>query len=421
MILVPYGNHEIHFPIKQNVKVYYLIPKAVEKVEDVKKETYKAINNPLGHSLESFKTFRNVEEICIVVSDHTRPLPLGPIVEAILDKFEEEKVDPSKVTILVGGGLHETNEKAMRSILGERILRRVGGLLFHNAKNYEDLIYLGKTTRGTPIWLNRHYLEADKRIVIGAITPHQIVGYTGGAKGVAIGVAGYDTIENIHKLLTHPKAGLGKLDGNPAREEIDEIGRIAKIDLLINATLNYKNEVAKIFAGDWRSVFEFGVNYAKRLVEVPTPETFEVVITSPGGYPRDINVYQSQKALSAAEIVTRVGGYIVLAAECCEGIGDPVFEKVMESFSSPNDIIDYLSREGLRMGYHKAYLWSRTLLKYKIICVSKLNKELNRVLKCEIVNSPEEAIETISKKLTLKKIGVIPYASTIVPILKKEI
>jgi nickel-dependent lactate racemase len=411
-VALPYGEGKMEVELEDEINI--LQSKKVEKVEDIKREVYNALNQLIG--IKSIEFFREAENVCIVVSDQTRPLPSGLIVEAILDKLEEFEVDGSQVTLMVGGGLHAPNEKAVKAIIGKNVLKRVGGLLFHDAGDDQNLVYLGKTGRGTPIWLNKEFVKADKRIVTGAITPHQIMGYTGGAKGAAVGVAGQKTIEATHSLLTSPKARLGILDGNPAREEIEEIGKRAKIDLLVNAVLNSEDEVAKIFAGHWYEAHRAGVKYAKELFEVRISRRADLVLASPGGYPRDIDVYQSQKALATSEIAVKEGGVIILTAECREGIGNPVFEHVMKSFDTPEEVMDYFLRTPFRMGVHKAYLWARTLLRNKVILVSKeVEEETGRILKVELTENLEDALDIAHGYTEPETVAVIPHASTILP------
>jgi len=233
---------------------------------------------------------------------------------------------------------------------------------------------------------------------------------------VAVGVAGYKTIECTHSYLKSPNARLGMLEGNPAREEVDEIGERAKIDLLVNVVLNHRNEPVKVFAGHWFRAYRKAVEFARNIFEVKVSQRADLVLASPGGYPRDVDVYQSQKALAAAEIIVKKGGVIILVAECREDIGNPVFESVMRSFETPEEIVEYFMRTPFRMGVHKAYMWARALLKSRVILVSQnINSDIARVLKVELANSLSDALEIAYEHIFPEKIVALPYGSTVIP------
>jgi nickel-dependent lactate racemase len=339
------------------------------------------------------------------------------MLEALLKKLREYNVDWSQITVIVGGGLHPPcDKKTVREILGESIIDRVGKILVHNANNEDELVFLGYTSRNTPIWVNRYYIEAQKRIVTGVIEPHQFMGYTGGAKGVAIGLGGAKTIEKNHSLMLSPDARLGVIEGNPAREDVDEIGKRIKIDLLLNTILNNEKQVVKAVAGHWLKAHRAGVEFCRKIVEVSAPYVADLVIASPGGHPKDLNLYQAQKALTSAEIVSKPNGVIVLVAECSQGFGDEAFEKTMRELSTPEEIIEYFKNQGFKMGVHKAYLWAKAAIKRKVIVVSdKLKSETAEALKVDLSTDLENAVREAMKLTEVKSIIIMPNASTTVP------
>jgi len=183
--------------------------------------------------------------------------------------------------------------------------------------------------------------------------------------------------------------------------------------------LNSEDKIAKVFAGHWYEDYRRAVSYAKRLFEVEIPTQSEIIIASPGGYPRDIDAYQSQKALATSELAAKEGGVIILTAECREGFGNNVFEQVMRSFSTAQDVVDYFLKTPFKMGVHKAYLWARTLLRNRVVLVSReVDEEFAKVLKVELARDLGEAIEVALSYVEPKTIAVIPHASTILPRLR---
>ena len=187
-------------------------------------------------------------------------------------------------------------------------------------QDLRDLVQWVKK-RGTPVWVNRRFVEADLRIVVGNIEPHQFQGFSGGVKSAAIGLAGRETVNHNHAMMTDPLAQLGRYDDNPARQDVEEIGRLIGIHVVLNAILNEKKKIMHVVAGEPAAVMEIGIPLSRKVCQVAIAAPFNLVIASPGGHPKDINVYQTQKALAHANLITRDGGMVILAAACPEGSG----------------------------------------------------------------------------------------------------
>ncbi len=415
VIEVPCGRGFAKAKVNSTSRTYCLAPKSISPSLKANSEVLRAIERPISH--RGLSEFQNAENVAIVVSDQTRPVPNSLILDVLLSKLEEYGIGGEQVTVIVGSGLHTPGCVGVENLIGKNIVSKVGSVVCHDAANERDLIYLGDTSRGTPIWVNKYYALAEKRIVTGMIEPHQFVGYTGGAKGVAIGLGGAKTIEANHSLMTAKGAGLGVLEGNPVREDIDEIGAVVGIDLLVNVILNHRRRLVKAVAGHWFKAHREGVKFVRRMAQVKVPFLADVVIASPGGHPKDLNVYQAQKALAVAEMVSKPGSVIILVAECSLGLGDDVFEKTLRTFSSPGEIIDHFKRSPFRIGAHKAYLWARTVAKRKVILVSdRLSSKMADVLKVELVSDLETALIRAMQLTDADKILVLPHASSIVPV-----
>ena len=208
----------------------------------------------------------------------------------------------------------------------------------HDACVRENLVYLGDTPHGTPVWCNQGYAAADLKITVGNIEPHQFVGFSGGVKSAAIGLAGLETINHNHALMTNPAARLGVYDGNPARQDVEQIGKMMGVHLALNAVLNHKREIVAVLAGDPVAVMQAGMPAARRVCQVGVEGLYDLVIVSPGGHPKDINVYQAQKGLAHAALVTRQGGSILVAAACPEGGGSPHYEAWVAGKASHEEV-----------------------------------------------------------------------------------
>ncbi|MFO7968082.1 MAG: nickel-dependent lactate racemase [Archaeoglobaceae archaeon] len=408
---VPYGKTTMKVEIGDNVEVEYLKPEDLPPV-DIKAELSTALENPISNNgLEDFRG----ADVAIVVSDQTRPVPSKTILEVLIPQLKENGVNEQDITIIVGGGLHRRTG-SLKEILGKDIVERVGKAIIHDARREDKLVYLGDTSRGTPIWINKQFIEAQKKIVVGMIDPHHFMGYTGGAKGAAIGLAGKKTVEANHSLLMAEGSRLGAMKGNPCREDLEEMGSELGIDLIINAVLNLDKQVARILTGHWLQAHREGVKFARKMVEAKYPYHADVVISSPGGFPKDLNIYQSQKALSSAEMVCKPQGVIILVAECPHGLGNEFFEETMNKFGTHEEVISYFQSLSFRMGIHKAYMWSRQLTSRKIILVShRLSPEEIKALKVDHAPDLESALRKTREFTAMEKVLVMPLASSTVP------
>lgn len=411
---VPYGHGlEIaELPPGLEVEVVNLRP--YPGAADEAGEIERALSSPLGFSWESL---RGAKTAVIVVSDLTRPVPNKVILPVLIKKLTEVGIESSGITILIGAGLHRpASPEEFPAIVGEEIANTIK-VISHDAYAPGTLRYVATTSRGTPIWVNRHYLEAEVRIIVGMIDPHQIVGYSGGAKGLAIGCGGEATIRANHSLLKLEGSELGRVEGNPAREDIDEIGRLVGINLIVNVILNGRREIVKAVAGDYLEAHRAGVAIAREICEVPVFREADLVIASPGGFPKDINLYQAQKGLAHAARIVKEKGVIILCAECREGVGDDRFAKAMREGGTVEGVLRNFSQQEFQMGAHKAYLWCRSLQKAQVILVSQnIDRKTARIMQVTPAANLQEAVDMVKDSLpTGARVAVLPKASSTIP------
>jgi nickel-dependent lactate racemase len=286
----------------------------------------------------------------------------------------------------------------------------------HDAAVQDNLVYLGETGHGTPVWCNRGYAAADLKIVVGNIEPHQFVGFSGGCKSAAIGLAGLETINRNHALMTNPASRLGVYEGNPARQDVEEIGIRMGVDLALNAVLNHKREILAVLAGDPVTVIQVGVPVARRACQVAVEDKYDLVIVSPGGHPKDINVYQAQKGLAHAALVTRDSGSILVVAACPEGSGSPHYEAWVAGMASHEAVMRQFALEGFRIGPHKAYLMARDAGRLKVRFYTQMKDEQARKLLLDPVQDFQAAVRTAIEEMGPGgRIGVMPHGSGTIP------
>jgi nickel-dependent lactate racemase len=279
------------------------------------------------------------------------------------------------------------------------------------------------------VWANRRYLNADLRIVVGDIEPHQFMGFSGGVKSAAIGLAGRLTVNANHAMMSDPRAQIGRYEDNPCRQDVEEIGRMMGVHFALNAVLNENRQIIGVLAGDPVSVMHAGIPLVREVFAAAVTEPFDLMIVSPGGHPKDINVYQAQKALGHATLVMRPGGTVVLAAACPEGAGSPGYEAWMADpgMISHEAVLERYSREGYRLGPHKAFQISRDASRVRLLFVSDMAPDFaHRLLLNPVADrsgmDPQAQLER-ALSLALRdlapaaRVGVMPVANATIPML----
>jgi nickel-dependent lactate racemase len=409
-IEIPYGKGKLSIPLPKGWEVDVFRPKPISPAQNPISEVLQSLEHPLGN--RRLQDFSGIKSAGIAISDETRPVPNHLILPVFLERLRAIGIPNSAIQIIIASGLHSpTPESRFLNLLPREIIHDYK-IVAHDA-NSPDLLLLGKTSHGNPVFVNPLFFKADLRVAMGMIDPHQFVGYTGGVKCAAIGLAGAQTIEANHSMLFKPGAVIGEIQNNPVRQDIEEIGNLMGVHFVINVILDETNQIIKAFSGDPILVESAGSEFCRKVYEITTSEEYDVVIASPGGYPKDINVYQAQKALAHAIPLVRKGGKIILVAECPEGHGDDIFYQTMKQFHTPQEVVERFQREKFRMGVHKAFLWTRSMIKAKVYLYSSLKDELCH----ELMTIPIKQFEDLSSWLETKhpsplRIAVMPKANS---------
>lgn len=208
------------------------------------------------------------------------------------------------------------------------------------------------TAVSAALYLNKEYTDADFRIVTGFIEPHFFAGFSGGPKGIMPGIAGLDTIMTFHnaRMIGHPQATWGVMDGNPLQEMTREINRMCPPDFLLNVALNGDKRITAVFAGDWEKAHEVGCEYVKKHAMKRCGQRFDVVITSNAGYPLDQNLYQAVKGMSAAHKIVKEGGAIICVAECSDGLPNHGnYAEILRMRPTPREILQMIEDPSFRL------------------------------------------------------------------------
>ena len=409
-----YGDGRKLIRIPDQADLMILKPAEFPAVGSIADALEKVLFNPLGcESFQQMLRGANPKSVAIAVPDETRPFPLGPILPVILEKIRKSlpTLNPSAITIIIGGGLHPPLDKNGRERVVPRQIATDCRIMAHDALR-DQMVDYGLTSRKTPVRINAEFARAEFKIVIGQIDPHQFVGFTGGAKGVVIGCAASETIEHNHSLMFEDGARVGRIAGNSVREDLNEAGEMVGIQLALNVVLNAEKNIVQMLAGRPIEVLEKGAETCSAVYGVGISEKFDIVIASCGGHPKDICLYQAQKGLNLASQALKPGGHILLLAASPQGVGDDIYFDYVSQFTTPEEVLSDFKKTGFRMGAHKAYLFGRTLADFDVAISSDLDSGILR--KCHLRAADPTVIvgEWVDAFEGRPRIAVVPNANT---------
>ncbi len=366
-VWLPYGETEVCARIPDRNYLGEIKPVEKPGVSNPSDEIRRALTNPLGAKRLN-EIAKPGDKVAIVVDDATRGTPSFIMIPPILHDLNSSGVKDEDITVIFACGIHRAVKPSeMNKLVGDKVQERIR-MMNHDCES-RDQVYLGTTSFGTKVYVNRVFVEADVRIITGDVELHYYAGYGGGRKSVLPGVSSEQTIQDNHAMLLHPKAQMGVLDGNPVHEDMVEGAKLAKVDFTLNVVTNSKGEVIKAFAGDLEQTFNEGVKIVDDMYKVPIDRKADIVVVSPGGHPSDINLYQAHKGIQSALNAVKNRGVIVLVAECPEGHGNEVFYEWMTKFKDLKEMEKELKNRFI-LGGHKAYYLKKALQRVDLILVS---------------------------------------------------
>ncbi|OYV14050.1 MAG: hypothetical protein CG440_856, partial [Methanosaeta sp. NSM2] len=300
-----------------------------------------SLDSPLGKKLEDFSGCRSAS---ILASDITRPAPTHLLLPPLVRRLKSLGIDDLRIVFGLGTHRRMTEEEVRRLLKG--CIR-----IPHMQHDLRKCALLGETSRGTPVEINQTVASSDLIIATGNIEYHYYAGYSGGAKAVLPGISSERSVIRNHELMRDPRSATGRLD-SPVRLDMEEAAGVAGLDFILNVVLNGRNEIVQAVAGDYIHAHRKGAATVDRMYRRQVKPA-EIVVTCAGGRPKDLNLFQAQKALDNAKNAAVPGGSIILVAECCEGLGHPVFERWAREAGSAEQCWDRFGRE-YEFGGHKA-------------------------------------------------------------------
>ena len=329
-IACKYGRREETVEIPAENYLGSLRPQDIRPVNDPDQEIRWALASPIG-SRGLAEIVRQGDRVAVIISDITRPCPSYLLLPPLIQALNECGVPDGDILIVCGLGIHRPHRPAEM----EKLVGAVYGRIRCVDSYGDDFIEVGRSSHGTPFQVFRPVAEADKRICLGNIDYHYFAGYSGGAKAIVPGVCTKATIQANHKMMLDPGAKVGIIDGNPVRADMEEIVDYLSIDFILNVVLDEEKKIIAAVAGHFQAAHRAGCRILDAAYRFPIRELAEIVISGANGFPKDINMYQAQKALDNAQWAAKPGGVIILVGRVRRRAGGGNFPGLDRGFQHP--------------------------------------------------------------------------------------
>lgn len=417
-IQLAYGKTGLPIQLPDELDITLISPHFIPGLPNPGKALRESISYPLS-SAPLNELVKPGNRIGIIFSDITRPTPNRLILSAILDELSAHEA--KHITLFIACGTHRPNTNAeLREMLGDKTIDEFC-VIQNDSYQRNTQIYLGMTSSGNEIWINRDLMACDIKILTGFIEPHFFAGFSGGGKAIMPGMAGLDTILRNHNAgnIGNPNATWGSTYGNPIFEEIIEAVKKVGQTFLVNVALNQHKQITGVFTGDVESAHSVGCEFVKKTAMMPVGNTFDIAITTNSGYPADLNLYQSVKGMSAAAQVIKEGGSIIIAAECWDGIPEHgQYGRLLQEAKTPQDILDRInSQKTVIQDQWQAQIQAKIQQKADVsVYSSRLTDEQIRTALLVPCRDIEKTVEQQLKRLDHKaKICILPEGPQAIP------
>jgi nickel-dependent lactate racemase len=315
---IPYGDGEKSFQVEDRNLLFNFVPRLparpsrIQEAEAVRD----ALHNPIGsNSIESHVS--GGDKVVLLVDDWTRPTPAYKVVPIVIEELLNSGVKAEDIRIIVSCGNHSPMDRLqIEEKLGRDIVAR---FQVQNHNPVGDLADLGESQKGTPVLVNKVFMEADFKVAVGGILAHPVAGYGGGAKIIVPGVASERTINHNHSLADSPNVAIGKAEGNPVREDMEDIARMAGLDFIVNVILNPEKEIICTVAGDFVKAHREGIRRYNQFYGMKVGQLADIIVL--GAHPRDATIYHGTFTIPCAVPLLKEGRPIIWVATCLAGAG----------------------------------------------------------------------------------------------------
>lgn len=402
------GTVSVNLP-ERNVQAV-LAPNDVPHALMGEEEVRRGLMHPIG-SKRLCEIAEKGQKVAIVTSDISRPMPSYVVLPPVLEELNAAGVPDADITVVLALGSHRAHTEAeQRALVGDAVFERVNVI----DSDMNRCVQVGTTPDGTPVDMFEPVVQADLRVLLGNIEYHYFVGYSGGAKALMPGVSSHRAIQQSHSRMILPEAHAGALESNPIRMDIEAILPFIPVAFICNVVLDEHKKVMRCVAGDVIEAHRAGCRFLDSLYAVEIADKADCVIVSQGGYPKDLNIYQAQKALDNARHAVKKGGTIIWVSSCKEGYGSDVFERWIRDYRTPQQCVEEIEKH-FELGGHKAAAIAMAAMDAKLIFVNDLPDETTRMVYSEPAQSVQAAADGVLKKNPDATFILMPYGGSTLP------
>ena len=414
-----YGNTSVSIPVDESQVIGVIEGNDTTPLSNISGALMDAIDNPIDSAPLS-EVAAKASSIAIIVSDMTRYWMRQDLIVPLIVEYLVEKCGKSyeDLTIVIATGTHVGgSEDDLRTLVTSPVFDKVR-TINHDCRD-KNLVYLGTTSYGTPVSINKEAADADLVICLGAATYHVMAGFGGGRKSILPGISSLDTIKHNHAyslapdaFITNPEIGNGKLEGNPLNEDMLEAAAMMKNLFMITLVTDTEFQLESIYAGHWRTSWERACEEVKRIYTVPIEKKADVVITSCGGFPKDESLYQGTKAVDNVISALKDGGTLILMLEGRNGGGSPDY------FDWIKPLVGGTFEEELRnnftVGGYIFFLNCEQAARFNILMYSSIPAETVAPMGIKAYDDLDKLME--DAHIEGKSVYIIPSGSTVLPV-----
>ncbi|MBR3848863.1 MAG: nickel-dependent lactate racemase [Oscillospiraceae bacterium] len=396
-ILFPYGKEKLKYAFDEKELAGVLTSSIEEYKPEFDEATLvkKALEEPIG-SAKLSELAKGKDNVVIIASDHTRPVPSKIIMPLMLEEIRKGNPE-AKITILIATGCHRgTTKEELISKFGEEIVENEH-IYIHDCDEREKLTNIGVLPSGGVCEVNSIAAEADLLVAEGFIEPHFFAGFSGGRKSILPGIAGRTTVLANHcsEFINHPNARTGILENNPIHEDMLWAAKKANLQFIVNVVLNSEKKVIYAVAGDLEEAHKRGTDFLSAQCGAKAVYS-DIAISTNGGYPLDQNVYQAPKGMTAAEATVKQGGVIIMLASSTDGTGGDHFYHQLADEADINKIMDMFlqrDRNATVPDQWQAQVMIRVLMRATVIYISEMEDAMIEKMHMIPAHSIDEAIK----------------------------
>jgi nickel-dependent lactate racemase len=387
--------------VPDSVRTTILEPRFASEVPDAGAALDEAIRSPI-QSAPLEELARGKKSAAIAICDITRPAPNRLVLPYVTAALERGGIPRENIRIIIATGLHrEATPAELDEIVGPEMLSRYEAVS-HRARVEADQVFLGETSSGTKVYIDRRFVEADLHVTLGFIEPHLMAGFSGGRKLIAPGCAGETTIKRLHSphFMRDAQVTEGVYPDNPLHRDLLEISRLAGHHFVVDVSLTRTRGIAAVFAGDPVAAHAEGVRFVRESTLAALEEPADAVLTTSGGYPLDLTYYQAIKGITAAAHVVKPGGTVLLVASCGEGLGSPEFSELVRQGADWKSLLAELDDSPVRIDQWQAEKLALVAAKAKLsFCLPGISRNDHRCLWGPAFETPQKAVDDLLARI----------------------